>query len=145
MSPLAKFRLGLGLLVLCLLQVPASAGVPRAAGNYQIVSTGQDRCYDVAGPVLPCPAPGLPLSGQNAQHPGNAASYRVEANNLVVDEVTGLMWAKTPSAPMTFKELASYARASRLGGYDDWRVPTIKELYSLIDYRGGYTGDPATS
>ncbi|MCA3694501.1 DUF1566 domain-containing protein [Aquidulcibacter sp.] len=145
MSPLAKFRLGLGLLVLCLLQVPASAGVPRAAGNYQIVSTGQDRCYDVAGPVLPCPAPGLPLSGQNAQHPGKAASYRVEANNLVVDEITGLMWAKTPSAPMTFKELASYARASRLGGYDDWRVPTIKELYSLIDYRGGYTGDPATS
>jgi hypothetical protein len=46
---------------------------------------------------------------------------------------------------MPFADTAAYARASRLGGHADWRVPSIKELYSLILYSGGYTGDPKTA
>jgi hypothetical protein len=84
-------------------------------------------------------------TGQDARHPGRRAAYADNGDGTVTDKVTGLMWAKAPSQPLTFAETEVYARASRLGGHADWRVPTIRELYSLIDYRGGYTGDPATS
>ena len=36
----------------------------------------------------------------------------------------------------TFSEALAAADTFRLAGYDDWRLPTIKEIYSLIDFRG---------
>lgn len=138
-------RAALALMSALLLQTKAWGAGLRADAAYPIVGTGQDHCYSVTGPAMACPASGAPLSGQNAQHPGNPPSYRDQGNGTVLDEVTGLIWAKAPSQPMTYDDMAAYARASRLGGHDDWRVPTIRELYSLMDYRGGYTGDPASS
>ncbi len=40
---------------------------------------------------------------------------------------------------MSLLEAKRIAGEMELGGYSDWRVPTIKELYTLIDFRG-YTG-----
>lgn len=123
----------------------ALAQAPASKAHYPIVGTGQDQCYSVTGEVIPCPLQGRALSGQNAQHPGNRASYKDLGDGTVRDMVTGLEWAKAPSIPLTYAQSSGYARASRLGGHDDWRVPTIRELYSLIDYRGSYRGDPANS
>lgn len=123
----------------------AAPAAPPPAAHYPIVSTGQDRCFGEDGGEIACSARGTALSGQDAQHPGRRASYRDNGDGTVSDLVTGLTWAKAPSAPLAFDDLAAFARASRLGGHDDWRVPSIRELYSLIDYRGGYSGDPATS
>ena len=130
-------------LTLCL-----GAGLACAAGtaaHYPIVGTGQDLCFSERGPIIDCPKADQPLWGQDAQHPGHRPHYRDNGDGTVSDLVTGLVWAKSPSAPLAFAETEAYARASRLGGHDDWRVPNIRELYSLIDYRGGYSGDPATS
>jgi hypothetical protein len=51
---------------------------------------------------------------------------------------------------MTFSEAQArpaVLNAARYGGYNDWRLPTINELYSLINFAGtdvGPGGDPAT-
>jgi len=65
----------------------------------------------------------------------------------VTDLVTGLMWQQDHGEKMTFAEAVAAADTFSLAGYQDWRVPTIKELYSLIMFSGvdpsGYTGDTA--
>jgi hypothetical protein len=128
---------------IALITTPASAQTLQA--HYPIVATGQDKCYNEAGRTIPCPNLGAALSGQDAQQTMPAASYQDNGDGTVSDRNTGLIWAKAVSDPMTFEAAAVFANASRLGGHSDWRVPSIKELYSLIDFRGGFTGDPSTS
>jgi len=64
----------------------------------------------------------------------------------VSDLTTGLMWTKSPdlngdgtitaSDKLSFANAMSGAETSTVAGYDDWRLPTIKELYSLILFDG---------
>ncbi|WKX76873.1 DUF1566 domain-containing protein [Zobellia laminariae] len=42
----------------------------------------------------------------------------------------------TASDKMTYKEAAAGAASLKLGGYTDWRLPTIKEQFSLIVFSG---------
>ena len=35
---------------------------------------------------------------------------------------------------MTWQEALEYAENYNYGGYDDWRLPSIKELQSIVDY-----------
>jgi len=53
---------------------------------------------------------------------------------VVVDSATGLMWdASTTASEKTWSEAEAAAKALRLGGYDDWRLPTLDELESIRD------------
>lgn len=137
--------IALGGLVLGASQSRGMGVAPAAPAHYPVVGTGQDKCYSERGDAIACPAEGTFLSGQDAQHRGKRPWYQDHGDGTVTDQVTGLVWAKAPSSPVAVADLDGFARASRLGGHDDWRVPTIRELFSLIDYRGGYTGDPRTS
>jgi hypothetical protein len=107
--------------------------------NYVVVDTGQVKCYDNFEEIV-CPRPGEAFYGQDAQYQGIQPSYQDNGDGTVTDLNTGLMWQKTPGDKVTYAEAVAGADDFDLAGYDDWRLPTIKELYSLILFSGT---DPA--
>ncbi len=118
-------------------------------GAYPVVDTAQDVCYDEQFQIT-CPSVGDAFYGQDAQYFGNQPSYAISGDGLTVyDNVTGLTWTRDADLDgdgdidvddkVTFDEgqlVPDTLNAQNYGGYSDWRVPSIKELYSLIDFRG---------
>ena len=52
-----------------------------------------------------------------------------------VDPATGLAWQHDEElARMTFAEALAYCEDLELGGFDDWRLPNVRELQSIADY-----------
>lgn len=48
------------------------------------------------------------------------------------------MWVQARDTKVTGDAAMTGAKTCRVGGHSDWRVPTIKELYLLINFTGGY-------
>ena len=111
---------------------------------YGIVSTGQTKCYDNRGEIAP-PKPGQPFYGQDAQYPGVSPGYGDNGDGTITDRATGLMWMKVRGEKVSWDAAVAGAAACRVGGYRDWRMPTIKELYSLINFTGECHGPEQTS
>jgi hypothetical protein len=112
-----------------------AATLPLQAVTFPIVDTHQDSCYDTLR-AIPPPAPGQPFYGQDAQFNGNQPSYHNNGDGTVSDLNTGLMWVQERGTMTSAAAAIAGAASCRIGGYSDWRMPTIKELYSLIDFRG---------
>jgi hypothetical protein len=125
-----------------LLAIGLTASSFAAEFTYRIVGTGQDQCYDNSH-ALATPQPGQPFYGQDAQHPGNAPSYRDNGDGTVTDLVTELTWVQERGVKISWDDAMAGAKSCRLGGHADWRVPTIKELYSLINFTGECRGPSA--
>lgn len=115
------------------------AVMSQAELSYRIVDTGQVQCYSDRSEIS-APKPGEAFYGQDAQYEINRPSYTDNKNDTVTDNVTGLIWQKVMADKMTLEEAIQQAKSCELGGYNDWRVPTIKELYSLIKFTGTVQG-----
>ena len=58
----------------------------------------------------------------------------IKEEGIVTDDATKLEWQDdTPSLSKTWKESIEICENSTLGGYDDWRVPNLNELKSIVD------------
>ncbi len=126
-----------------------SANSLAAELSFPVVDTGQTSCYDNQKEIAP-PQRGQPFYGQDAQMHHHPANYTLNSDGLTVhDNVTGLTWQRssdidgdgvlTRTDKLTFAQagaLPAKLNAAKFGGFDDWRLPSIKELYSLFDGRG---------
>ncbi len=103
-------------------------------------ATGQTTCYDGSGNVVAC-TPGGPIS-----QAGDPLPYKDNGNGTVTDNTTGLMWQKNENPSFynwyqaSGKYHATYNPSSQnvcgslnVGSYSDWRLPTKKELLSIVD------------
>ncbi len=125
-----------------------------------IPDTGQTKCYDNAVEIT-CPSLGAPFYGQDAQYTISQHSYTDLGNGVVRDNVTGLEWevksnkdgmpdslnpndadnsytwydgsSGTPGSGTNTQDFINDLNAANYGGNNDWRLPTIKELSTLVD------------
>lgn len=121
--------------------------------GYTIVGANQTKFFNNQDEISAVSS-GQNFYGQNANYSGNIPEYKDNGDGTVTDLVTGLMWQKSPDTngdgtidandKISYNNALSGAESFSLAGYEDWRLPTIKELYSLILFSGedisGYEG-----
>lgn len=140
-SSLWSFCIAVALLCFCLV-APSDA--------FKLPDTGQTKCYQGVYPYAEIPCEG---TGQDGEYNINPLSYTDNGNGTVTDNNTGLMWQEQDNgntynwykASGTYD--ATYNPSSEsvcgsltLGGFSDWRLPTKKELITIVDYGIPYPG-----
>jgi hypothetical protein len=123
-----------------------------AVHAYNLPDTGQTTCYDPLGLPMFCSG-----TGQDGAYGLHTMSYTDNSDGTITDNVTGLMWQKCSSGqnaltcsgsawswswyeavgdsnPATNPTAADICGNLSLGTHTDWRLPTKKELISLMDY-----------
>jgi hypothetical protein len=115
-----------------------------------VADTGQTACWDATGTSIPCAG-----SGQDGELQAGVAwptpRFTLNGDGTVTDNLTGLIWLQDANcfdevtwinAPAEVASLNSGSVTTCTnyvaGTFDDWRLPNIRELASLIDY-GRYT------
>lgn len=100
--------------------------------TYPIVDTDLHHCFTDQD-IITC---GQSYNGQDGQYDGLQPAYQNNGDGTIIDINTGLMWQADPVAKMTHANAVAGADSFNLAGYTDWRLPTIKELYSLMAFSG---------
>jgi hypothetical protein len=123
------------------------------AASVRLPKTGQTSCYDAYGAVIPCAGTGQDGDKQ-AGAPLPSPRFTDNRNGTVSDNLTGLIWLKnatcTDAAGGIAREngLLDWAAAlswsnslanGKCGLTDNsepgqWRLPSLNELRSLLDY-----------
>ena len=73
--------------------------------------------------------------GEDNDYNINMPSYANNANGTITDNVTGLMWQQADGGEMTIETAFTYADNLVLGGFSDWRLPTPKEGFSILNHQ----------
>lgn len=105
------------------------------ANAWVVPGTDIFSCYTDTEEMLACPSPGESFYGQNGNY-SKLHLFRDESNGTVTDLVTKLLWQKTPeTTERNWSDAATYCADLVLGESQDWRIPTIRELMTIV-YNG---------
>jgi hypothetical protein len=119
---------------------PAPSGLP---------DTGQAPCYGLVGTewvVVPCA--GATCSGQDGTYGTGCPSqgrFIENGDGTVTDACTGLMWQQDTADVNVDGQISDtdrvpwclaldYCEGLTMAGHDDWRLPNVRELQSIVDY-----------
>ena len=100
----------------------------RGKYNWMVIACVGDHC-GISSDALPFSA------GKVMVAPG-LTRFSDFGDDTVLDNNTTLMWTKNssiPEAPHRFAQGWNWCRYLTYAGYDDWRLPSLAELNSLID------------
>lgn len=106
------------------------------AAPADLSETGQATCYEKFGNVIACAFTGQDgdlKKGVAWPNPRFTAGTGAEVD-CVADNLTGLMWVKAPDSTLrTWATALTYANGLSLCGHNDWRLPNLNELESLVN------------
>lgn len=106
--------------------------------TWALTKTGQTSCWDSAGTLLS--AAECLVSGQDGSYQmGSDPSFtRDNTTGIVTDNLNGLMWQDTAASATSdwsgAPDVCEALNTSTYGGYTDWRLPTLDELESIVDF-----------
>jgi len=76
---------------------------------------------------------------KNNQDDNNTSEIVVSSNiSTVVDKVTNLIWtdgSDTKTVTRTFPQAQAYCNNLEVDNYSDWRIPSLSELYTIVDLK----------
>ena len=64
------------------------------------------------------------------------SSVLLLANTSKIDEKSGLIWqdnSEVGQKDFSHEEAITYCKNLHIDGFDDWRLPTLKETYTIVD------------
>jgi hypothetical protein len=137
---------------------PCDAAGCAMGPTHPLADTLLAECYDANGAIT-CPgaagAPSCadaPLCGQDAQYGWDSMNPREQRFELedaagapvVTDRVTGLVWygcvlgqgagCAGQADRVPWEEARAFCEDASWGGHDDWVLPDVYQLHSLVDY-----------
>ena len=133
---------------------PFPQGYCQTSQCFPVPPTNQTTCYNNSASIA-CPdtagsatCAATAFCGQNAQYPNNTRTYTcynaggtvqnpcdvtADADEVVTDSLTGLMWQRTWATAKTWQQALDYCDTLTYGGHEDWRLPNPFELQSIVD------------
>ena len=149
---------------------PECATAPNCGDPSTLPATGQTLCYEPIGATdtaieFDCADDTHACFGQDGSYqagcPNDASRFLDNMDGTITDNCTGLMWQQDTAdtsgdgaihAPpdmeatdeATWCAALEYCEGLDYGGHTDWRLPNVRELYSILDYGNtNPTIDPA--
>ncbi len=113
-----------------LTQLPVPASVTLVDRATLLLETGQVACFDAAGNARACAGTGEDGDGPDPRFIAGSGAE----TDCVLDRATGLQWPKHfADAASDWSTGLARSEGLVLCGHDDWRLPNVNELESLIN------------